>query len=171
MKKIIFIVFTFFVFSCSCMTAKEKSDMVSLKGISQEQKQEEKNSAALKKEKQKKELEQVVDEAQAIIGNILQAMNQGSYEQYIMDFNATMKSAYHDKQLFIRTSRERRAKHGMAGARPVIKIEKKDPYYNIYYLIKFSKVEKPVPVFLSLKKEKGKVKVTFLQFQFSKVKE
>jgi hypothetical protein len=123
-----------------------------------------------KKVKSEKELELVVKESQAIIKNLLQAVNETDFDKFTRDFDAGMKASYHDKKIFLKTNRDRLEKYGLAGSRPVWKIEKTNPFYNIYYLVRFSKVDKPVPVFLSLKREDGGLKIVFFQFQFSKVK-
>ncbi len=167
MKNFILTVIVLFVASCSFKTAKQETTA----GGSSYAASIKKKSGDSKREKQKKELEQAVHDAQPIIENILQALNEANYENYLRDFNSSMRSAYHEKKQFLKISEERKKKYGEAGARPVCRIEKNDPYYSIYYLVKFSKIEKPVPVFLSLKREEGKLKVAFLQFQFSKIKE
>ena len=124
----------------------------------------------MKKAKAEKELKTVVEEAQPIIKNLLQAINNDDYDKFIKDFNTGMKSAYHDKKNFYKTNKDRLEKYGLAGARPVWKVEKTNPFYNIYYLVKFSKISQPVPVFLSLKREDGKLEIVFFQFQLSRLK-
>ncbi len=167
MKKTVLCVFVLcFLVSCSFTGVKRKDKTgQACKVVSAAQSEKDK-----KKAEAERELETVVKEAQPIIKNLLQAINNNEYDKFINNFDAGMKSTYHDKKMFYKTNKDRLEKYGQAGARPVWKVEKTNPFYNIYYLVKFSKISQPVPVFLSLKREDGDLKIAFFQLQFSRVK-
>lgn len=170
MRKIIIFTLVLFLISCSVKATEQEAEQVVQKESTAVKKEEKKKRRlAEKKKMEKAELEQVVVEAQSIIANILKAMNENNYEAYIKDFNASMKSAYCDEAKFKEINTQRKEKYGLAGARPIKKIEKRNPFFNLYYLVKFSKVEKPVTVFMSLKRQEEKLKVAFLQFKFSEI--
>ena len=171
MKRIVILTLILFMASCSFKATKtEPEQVVQKKSIDAAKEEKKKRIAAIKRGKAEKELEPVVDEARPIIDNILQSINEVNYERYIRDFDEAMKSAYHDKEKFRRINEERKKKYGKTGARPLIKIEKKPPFYTLTYLVKFSKIEKPIPVILITKREKERLKVSFLQFKFSVLK-
>lgn len=171
MKKIVLLTLILFMASCSFKaTKKEPEQVVKKKSVVSAEEEKKKRIAAEKKEREESALRKVVDEARPIIDNILQSIKDINYETYIKDFDSTMKSAYHDKELFKRINEERKDEYGEPGARPLVKIVQKRPFYNLTYLVKFSKFEKPVPVILILKKEEGKLRVSFLQFKFSILK-
>ena len=163
MKTIVILLLILFTASCSVKSAPVNSTI--------QEENSEKTKKELKKEKSKKKLEQVVADAQPIIDNILNSMSELNHKAYMRDFNSSMKSSCHDKNLFMKINLERKEKYGVPEGRPLYRIEKRNPYYNLYYLVKFSKVEKPVTIFLSLKKEDKKLKVAFLQFRFSELKQ
>jgi hypothetical protein len=171
MKKIVLLTLILFVASCSFKaTKKEPEQVVQGKSIAAAKEEKKKRIAAEKKEKQKSALKKVGDEARPIIDNILQSIKDINYETYIKDFDSTMKSAYHDKEQFKRINKGRKEKYGEPGARPLVRIRKDLQYYILTYLVKFSKVEKPIPVIMTLKREEGKLKVAFLQYKFSILK-
>jgi len=124
---------------------------------------------AEKQAKLKAELQKVAEEARPMIANLLQAMNNNDYERFMRDLNAAMKSAYHDRQLFSRQNEQRVERYGLAGAHPIVRVEKRNPFYNISCLVKFARVEQPVPVLVSCRYEEKKLKIAFVQFRFSEV--
>ena len=171
MRKIVLLVLIVFVASCSVKTVKEEPQTAAQEKTAAADKEEKKiKRAAEKREKQKKELEQVRNEAQPIIDSILHSIKTINYETYIKDFDDSWKSANNDRNKFERINKDRKQKYGEPGARPIVKVKNDNPYYTLTYLVKFSKIEKPIPVIMSLKREDEKLKVAFLQYKFSVLK-
>jgi hypothetical protein len=105
----------------------------------------------------------VLAEAEPIIGNILAAMNEKSYECYVRDFSAAMRAGY-TKDVFKKNSAMLKEKIGTYGSRKLWKIEKSSQNYILYYNTKFSKIREPVVIRLVLQRTKSQLRVTFLSF-------
>ncbi|MCP4713485.1 MAG: hypothetical protein GY868_00090 [Deltaproteobacteria bacterium] len=119
-----------------------------------------------KKAVQKQKLEQVVADALPLIRNLLRSIKELDFEANRKDFNDTMLSAYADKDLFLKINRERLEKYGEPLAHPVLRINERPPFFELTYLVKFSKLEKPVPVLMIVEKKEGRMKIAFLQYRF-----
>ena len=171
MKKVTLLTLILFVASCSFKAAKkEPEQMAQKKSIASAKEEKKKRVAAEKRKREERELKKIVEEARPIIDNILESMNEINHGKHIRDFDDSMKSAYHDKEQFRRINEERKKKYGENVGRNIHKIERKNPFYNLHYWVKFSKVDKPIPVIITLKREEGKLKVAFLQYKFSVLK-
>ena len=119
------------------------------------------------RDQEEPELRKIVQEAWPIFDNILNSINDGSYEQHIRDFSPALKAAYRDKDLFCRLNAQQLKTYGAVTGRSINKIVKRNPYYCLYYWVRFSKAEQPVTAVLNLEEKGGALQVAFLQFQFS----
>ncbi len=168
MKRVVLLAFLIITAHCSAPQQAEDPESASKKAaVTAEKKQARAGDA--KKEKLNQELQQVAEEAWPVFDNILLAMNENDYERFIRDFDATMRAAYQDKNIFVKNNAARIAVYGKNTGRSVHKITKRAPYYLLHYWVRFAKTEKPVTFLMNLVKKEGTLKVAFLQFKFSEL--
>ena len=105
----------------------------------------------------------IQQEAEPVIENILTAMNEKNYKNYIRDFNASMKAAY-TREVFKKNVILLQGKIGKYKSRTPSKIERAKTRYIFYYNAKFSKAKGPVVVRLVLERAAQKLQVVFLSF-------
>lgn len=123
------------------------------------------------KEKQREELEAVSRDAQPIMKDLMEAINTDDHERFLRHATDAMRRMYSDPEKFASENARRRERYGTAGARPLTRLKKQNPYYILSYLVRFSKLDTPVPITLYLQKMKtGELRVALIQFHFSKVK-
>ena len=167
MKKMyVMLVLVFLVGGCSLKAAREDEAPLDKSAEVPQQK----SAKELRREKRENELQQVVIDARPIIDNLLQAVNTADYDSFVRDLNSSMKGAYHDRGQFAESCRKRKEEYGDAGARPIINAVHGYNQFYLTYLVKFSKTEEPVPVYLCLEREGNRLQVCFLQFRFSTLK-
>ena len=155
MKKVILVAMVFCIAACAPKAVRQEPAQAVDK---------EKKVRPAQKKTGEAELRQMLEEADPLIENILQSLARCDYGDYIRDFNASMRSAYHDKRQFEKICKERKARIGTYVERRIWKIEKKNPFYVIYYWVKFTEARDPVTVRMVVERKEGPLKVGFLSF-------
>ena len=174
MRNIVFVLLILFIASCS---AKAPPRQTAPEIPSEEQKraaikeERRKKRQAEKKKKEEEEVRKLIVDAQAIIANILEAVDKTDHERFIRDFDDSFRQTNKSKKRFIRGNTRRKERLGDLVRSEFWKIEKRNPFYTLFYKVKFTKVEEPVEVRLIVAKEKdkegkrtGDIEVTMLQF-------
>ncbi|MEI6128384.1 MAG: hypothetical protein WCQ99_17710, partial [Pseudomonadota bacterium] len=171
MKKIILLVILVFVASCADKATKHETGKA-VQPVIAGGKKDQAGPSPSKKETKEEELRRIIHEAEPIIENILASINKNDYKGYTRDFNEAMKSAYHDKGQFKKDNKKRKSKIGEPVARNVWKAEREYQYYVIYYWVKFSKIQDPVTMRLTVEQEQdGALKIAFLQYKSPALRE
>ncbi len=99
--------------------------------------------------------------AEAMVKNIIAAMNDGNYNRYIRDFSAAMKRGY-TKEDFQKNTALIKEKIGSYVSGSFWKMERSSQNYILYYHATFSKAGEPVIIRLVLQKVEGLLRVAFL---------
>jgi len=175
MRSILFVLLILFIASCSAKAPPRQT-------TTQIPSEEQKSAAAIKEERRKKkqaeakkkekeELRKLIEDAQPIIANILAAVDKTDHERFIRDFNASFKETNKSKKRFVRGNTRRKERLGDLVGRKFWKVEKRNPFYTLFYKVKFTKVDDPIEVRLVVERVKneagqrtGEMKVTLVQF-------
>lgn len=112
----------------------------------------------------------IQQEAEPVIENILTAMNEKNYKNYIRDFNASMKAAY-TRDVFKKNVKLLQGKIGKYKSRTPSRVERAKTRYIFYYNAKFSKAKEPVVVRLVLERAVQKLQVVFLSFDAPEIRD
>ncbi len=174
MRTVLCIILVLFAASCSMKNTRDDAGSngkeVVPKSRSEQIKEWRAKRKAYRKEKKRKDLDQVVQDAKPMVETVLRSITEDDYEAFIQLCNESMRSMYENKEKFFKVNKNRREKYGVPGAHPILRAKLQKPFYVITHLVKFSKVEKPVPVIFYLKKnEDEEPKLALIQYRFSTV--
>jgi len=127
-------------------------------------------SSAVSSDASIEDLRKVQKEAGPIIENILTAMNEKKYINYIRDFNDSMKSAYTED--VFKTNTDLLGKSiGKYVSKTYFKMEKMQQHYAVYYDAQFTKAKGPVVARLVLERNDNKLQVALLSFDAPELKD